>query len=507
MELSLSTLFNSEIFSDLTIEFIDNHNKTKIHVHKNILYLGCSYFRSMFNGFSELNSREIIIRVPDVNASIDVIKYFYGIEITNNNNWKYDLNIYACKKFFGLETEFPVNIIVVPSEIEDFLDFIDKIGYDDNTLKLIAKNLPESYNLQKFPKNFIKALFEILDTKYLILVFSHEIILVDINGTTYKSIKTDFCIKGICHIQNTTKIAYCTNNIIRVYDFEENKIVFEKNSYTHRICSANGKLFASEYNIVREINLNNCKSYRFFRSEYDEKIILELFYDNEFIIVFGQPHVHSSRIKTLICFYNMQTNDKIRSFYYDGNIDMLEYCPVNKCMLFCENSEKTGKIYRVYFYDDNIKIFTKKELVYKSKCSKIIKIIWVPIEYSLIFCCESGTIGVYYTMTNETKILMNINDKIKDATLIKNNILAILSNNTVYILDINKCDDNISVNKINLRTDIVKIMSTSSINIKLANKISELLDNIDDNSDDDSDNSDSDNSDSDKVNDIIINKK
>lgn len=487
MELSLSTLFDSEILSDLTIEFVDNHTKSKVHVHKNILYLGCSYFRSMFNRFSESNSREIVIKVPDVNASIDIIKYFYGIE-TTNDYWKYILNTYVCKKFFGLETEFPANITVVFDDIEEFLDFIDKMGYDDNTLKLIVKNIPESYNLQTFPKYFIKALFGILDTKYLILVFSHEIILVDIDGTTYKSIKFDTSIKGACHIQNTNKIAYRTDNIIRVYDFEKNKIVFEKkNSYTHRICSANGKLFIGDNSRVEEINPINGESYRFFRSTYDEKIILEVFYDNEFIIVFGQPHVHSLRIKTLICFYNTRSNDKIRSFYYDGNVDMLEYCPVNKCMFFCENHKKTGEIYRVCFYDSSIKIFTRKELVYESKYSKIIKIIWISTKCSLIFCCENGTIGTYCIMTNETKILTDINDKIKDAVLIKHNILAILSPNTVHIIDINKCGDNANINKFNVSSDIVKIMSTSSINTKLANKISDLLDDIDDENDDDSD--------------------
>lgn len=499
MELSLSTLFNSEILSDLTIEFVDNHTKSKIHVHKNILYLGCSYFRSMFNGFSELNSREIVIKVPDVNTSIDVIKYFYGVEITDNDHWKYVLDKYMCKKFFGLKTEFPANITVVPDEIEDFLDFIDKMGYDDNTLKLIAKNIPESYNLQTFPKYFVKALFGVLDTKYLILVSDRGIILVDINGTTYKSIEFDNCIKGICHVQNTNKIAYRTSDIIRVYDFGENKIVVEKkNSYTHRICSVNGKLFVGDNSGIGEINPTNGKSYRFFRSENDEKIILELFYDKEFIVVFGQPHVHSYRIKTLICFYNAQTNNKIRSFYYDGNVDILEYCPDNKCMFFCENSEKIGKIYRVYFYDSHIKIFTRKQLVYESKYSKIIKMIWISTKCSLIFCCEDGKIGIYYTMTNKTKILTDINDKIKDAVLIKHNILAILSANTVYIININKRGNNANINKFNVSIDIVKIMSTSSINTKLADKISELLDNIDDDSDDDSEN--------DSEIDIIINK-
>lgn len=167
-------------------------------------------------------------------------------------------------------------------------------------------------------------------------------------------------------------------------------------------------------------------------------------------------------------------------------------------MFFCENSEKIGKIYRVYFYDSHIKIFTRKQLVYESKYSKIIKMIWISTKCSLIFCCEDGKIGIYYTMTNKTKILTDINDKIKDAVLIKHNILAILSANTVYIININKRGKNANINKFNVSIDIVKIMSTSSINTKLADKISELLDNIDDDSDDDSEN--------DSEIDIIINK-
>nr|URM61864.1 BTB domain containing protein [Mimivirus sp.] len=98
--LPLSTLFNSDIFSDITIDLVDENCMTTLNLHKNILYISCPYFRSMFNGFKESNSSKITINVPNVQVTCDIIRSFYGIKIKNKNNWKYKLNTYLCKNFF-----------------------------------------------------------------------------------------------------------------------------------------------------------------------------------------------------------------------------------------------------------------------------------------------------------------------------------------------------------------------------------------------------------------------
>ncbi|AEX62127.1 putative BTB_POZ domain-containing protein [Megavirus courdo7] len=148
--LSLSTIFNSDILSDCTLDLIDENSITTLNVHKIILYLECPYFRSMFGEFKESNQSKITLEVPNVQATCDIIQSFYGTKIINsNNNWEYELNLFMCKRFFCIDTNFPHQIKIPSDEFEEFLVMIEKIGFNQDIKKFITKNIPESYDFDK----------------------------------------------------------------------------------------------------------------------------------------------------------------------------------------------------------------------------------------------------------------------------------------------------------------------------------------------------------------------
>ena len=253
MSLPLSTLYNSEILSDLIIHLEDHDTKLKLFVHKNILYLGCSYFRSMFNGFSETNSNEITIIVPNVKAASDVIQSFYQGEndskTESKTNWKYELNLYQCKDFFGLEVEFPRDMIVDSGEFEKLLDFVGRIGINSNIAKLLVRNVPENYALSEFidlikdidcydedisrliirriptsfnfdtlPKKLIQKFWNIVDLYYILLIDYYSIKIINCEGKIYRTISCAKKIRNVCYIADGHKIAYHTNKYLYVYD-------------------------------------------------------------------------------------------------------------------------------------------------------------------------------------------------------------------------------------------------------------------------------------------------
>jgi WD40 repeat protein len=101
---------------------------------------------------------------------------FYG-QKTNLGNFsesKHLLELIRCYNFFGKDDAIRIfqlsiyDINVLEEDFELLLDIIDVIGYDDNTIKLINKNLPEKYDLTKFPEELLCKMLK-LEKKYYIV--------------------------------------------------------------------------------------------------------------------------------------------------------------------------------------------------------------------------------------------------------------------------------------------------------------------------------------------------
>jgi len=149
-----------KILTDLALTLIDDNHQLVLDLHKIILYASCVYFEKLFFNFKEKDANNITIRVPNAFVAHDLIMSFYG-QTTNLGQLykdKHILETIKCYDFLGLEYDESLldnNITVLEEDFELLLDVVDLVGYDDDTIKLINKNLPKNYDLTKFPKELL----------------------------------------------------------------------------------------------------------------------------------------------------------------------------------------------------------------------------------------------------------------------------------------------------------------------------------------------------------------
>ena len=169
----LCHMFQEKLFTDLTLTIKDDTNQLIMDVHKCILYLSSDYFKKMLT-FNKNISNNATITVSNAHIAHDVIMSFYG-QKTNNGNfpeWKHILELYMCRNFFCLENDPKIldNIMIPAEGFELLLSVIELIGYNENSMKIIANNLSQEYDLSEFPEQVMKRVQEIkkdIDTWYI----------------------------------------------------------------------------------------------------------------------------------------------------------------------------------------------------------------------------------------------------------------------------------------------------------------------------------------------------
>ncbi|BCS82675.1 putative BTB/POZ domain-containing protein [Cotonvirus japonicus] len=153
----LKDVFNNKNLSDTELILIDSTHQVSIQVHRLILYLSCPFFKKMFVNFQESLNNKIELNVIDCEVVMDIIASFYGVNPNvSNPEWRYKLNHYRCCDYFGIECEIPTNIKIPNEHFEELLDIVEMIGYNESTVKIIANNIPENYDIDKFPKDLLE---------------------------------------------------------------------------------------------------------------------------------------------------------------------------------------------------------------------------------------------------------------------------------------------------------------------------------------------------------------
>src|SRR4029077_2286331 len=136
-------------YTDVTIILRDNNKNRYIDVHKCVLGCSLKYFDCIFNFGKERDQNCIEINVDDVAAAYDLILSLYGKEIIYAN-WKYTLNMFKCRNFFGLDNEKSLlyNLQVPPEGFNLLVEVIDLFDFDKKLLSIIKRNIPKDYILE-----------------------------------------------------------------------------------------------------------------------------------------------------------------------------------------------------------------------------------------------------------------------------------------------------------------------------------------------------------------------
>nr|URM62500.1 BTB domain containing protein [Mimivirus sp.] len=148
--------FDSEFLSDVKIILQDNNKELSLNLHRIVLSTRCKFFEKMFSNFDQ--QFENIVQVIDVDITKDIIKLIYGFELKQPDDWQYKLKYYICCDYFGLDCQLPTDIKVSSDCFDNLLDLIEIIGYTDETIKILADNMPSDYDLTTLPLELVKEL-------------------------------------------------------------------------------------------------------------------------------------------------------------------------------------------------------------------------------------------------------------------------------------------------------------------------------------------------------------
>ncbi|AKI80568.1 C-terminal divergent BTB domain-containing protein [Acanthamoeba polyphaga mimivirus] len=243
-------MFDNDILSDVKLILRDDKKQLSLNLHKIVLYKHCKFFQAMFVGFGESSKKEIILSVQNVDICQDIIKEFYGFEsllLSRCWDWKYQLEYHICCNYFLIDNKFPDIINVDRSCFDDLLDLIDKIDYNDTTIRLLAKTLPLDYDLSRLPVELVEQMKN--KSCYSGFIFygnesnmhpnEYNLYISDENFDNIRKFRHGINLgNDYCYISNSNKFIRVVSNYIASFDlqsesFECHKIntkKFNKNS-------------------------------------------------------------------------------------------------------------------------------------------------------------------------------------------------------------------------------------------------------------------------------------
>ncbi|BCS82746.1 putative BTB/POZ domain-containing protein [Cotonvirus japonicus] len=149
------------------------------------------------------------------------------------------INLYESYDYFGLhfDMKFFLEIKVQEKQFEALFNVIDKLGYNDITIRSLVQNLPNDYDLTKIPIKLLKEMYE-LSLNYDIICHNnkeiknlHSKILSKTNKNYPTQSIINFDYYGLS-LKNYDLMAYCvTTNKLAIYCANKKKIkIYEASS-------------------------------------------------------------------------------------------------------------------------------------------------------------------------------------------------------------------------------------------------------------------------------------
>ena len=301
---NLVKLYESQSITDFILIIEDEIKREILNVHTAILYLNSPYFQSIFDGnFKEKFTRQLIIKVADSKAASDVIKSFYGINSEPTIDWRYILNKCLFQLYIGITMDIPLKIEVPENDFEEFHDLIEKIGYNEKTIKLIARNIPKKYDLTRFPKNFLQEIHDVIGEYRVIFQSTSQLYEYDSDTESYvKKIiveeekplfdndypyfKHHFSI--YCYDTDLDKYYKLIeiNDIIMYFYFTENKLIIVTRDYTISYA-------ISTRSIIDKINIMDIIDKHYPQTQIREKSILNIESCKNLIVVSAWKYAYA----------------------------------------------------------------------------------------------------------------------------------------------------------------------------------------------------------------------
>ncbi|AVL94412.1 WD40 repeat protein [Moumouvirus australiensis] len=271
-----------ELFSDIVLRVVDKNRTIVLPCHKIILYFACDYFKKLFSTFKEKDFKEIEIIVPNAFVSCNIIKGFYKEYLNESlqkysidgaqllEEWQYTIEEYKCRDFFMLDTDKNklYDLLVPPSYFDELVNFVDSIGYDKKTVKLLLNNLPTDYDLSGFPMDLINKMYN-LSINYDVISLcksSNNNYYVQKHDVETKQLKEEIQIKPnmtvhsnehLCFTPDHSKIIMATNKTIIVFNGNGIEInSFDSQNQIKNLYATNNNIITCSKNSISIFDIN-----------------------------------------------------------------------------------------------------------------------------------------------------------------------------------------------------------------------------------------------------------
>lgn len=216
------------LFTDFELTFDDGINQIIMKVHRHILYASSPYFRAMFTNFMDSNVKQKTMFVENAHIYHDIIVSFYGQKINSANypEYKHILESIKCRDFLQLEIDTKIlsKLIVPENDFELLLDIADMIGYNEDIIKVISRNLSINYKIETFPRELQIELHNNLSDDLIVLNSNDCIYFYDKIGKLVSSYKTELVIKNLS-CNKFGIICYSDYDGIKIINMNNNKII------------------------------------------------------------------------------------------------------------------------------------------------------------------------------------------------------------------------------------------------------------------------------------------
>ncbi|AQN68732.1 BTB/POZ domain protein [Saudi moumouvirus] len=399
-QVDFCNLFDSDELSDVTIILEDGVKRLPLKLHRVILYNRCKFFKGLFSNLKESHETENIVEVVNVDIAKDIIKKIYGFtDLKYETDWRYMLKYYKCCDYFMLNPEIPKNIKVSSDEFDELFDLLDDIGYNEETMKIIADNMPTNYNLSNLPIEFIKEFDNFVSS----------------SDFAYINNKNELCISNK-DFSSSRKILDVKSNEF-CYISKMNKLV----------CTDENSLIV--YDLINEFaEIINFKTVKFFtKLLYNEKI-------NKLVVKYT-----SHKDKKCICTINPVTFKFSKKIYKTNKNDEVN---INMCTLSKSGNKLVYTLsttsYDPYKYEEKIYVydFSTKKLNdnFESSDEIIKKILFINNENDLVYCCKNNYYEIRTVRGLETKIIDRLFD-VDDLEVYQDKYVLITAKN-LHIYDL-----------------------------------------------------------------------
>ncbi|AFX92112.1 putative BTB/POZ domain-containing protein [Megavirus courdo11] len=401
--------FDSEFLSDVKIILQDNNKQLSLNLHRIVLSTRCKFFEKMFSNFDQ--QFENIVQVIDVDITKDIIKLIYGFELKQPDDWQYSLKYYICCDYFGLDCQLPTDIKISSDCFDNLLDLIEIIGYTDETIKILADNIPSDYDISTLPIELVKELNNHIYSSDMIIMTNQKktmydrVINIDMVNKDMKKIKhiyqKEYC-RNLCYLSKINKIAFTVRNILIIYDLDKDEI---------------------KEHIWDNITFESLKY-----NQIKNELIALVYNPKEKTKSIHILCINTWNITETICHTN--SNIIIKNIYLSSSCDKLAYV-LEKGY---SGTWKTKKYIKVYDFE------TKKHTtIYKSYDNYIRKIKFINNDTSIIFSSKHSSNTKYEMnlcdISGKSECVYKLSSDINDFDVYLDKYLLIVSDHQFILFD------------------------------------------------------------------------